>query len=250
MGLPRSPARSSSANTGAGETGAVGPSDPAAEVANNPPPGTSAVIVPPSSPEPDMVRFFRQEAERLHTAATILTHTTEEMLREGFRRLATSKNAIDTANIAGSISKTAYLNAEKRYSQTRTAVLQRVKAMNPQVKNLTDLIRHDIPYRNGQEATVSGGRTRKGTSGRRRSFSRSPQLPEMRARYHSTGFQPIHPEPRVHSAPPYPQLSANLAFAFPSGGTYVDPAMLAGPYGPLLLQGLLYQQQQAQQASG
>ena len=68
-----------------------------------------------SSPELDMIRFFGQEADWLHTAATILTEVTEDMLKGRFRKLTKSKGAIDAVNMAESISKNAFLGAEKRY---------------------------------------------------------------------------------------------------------------------------------------
>ena len=250
MGLPRSPGPSTSAApvSQSGDETVAGPSS-----------GRPPTTVPPtartgtdSSPEPDIVRFFCQEAERLHTAATVLTTVTEDMLRDNFRQLTKSKSDLDAANMAGSISKGAYLTAEKRYGQTRTAVIQKVKSLNPQVKTLTDLLRHDIVPRNNQGVDSSGRTSKRPASSRRRSSSRSPHMPPFSP---SVGFRPVHPQGRgrsvptdlLYSVPPTSTMTTTAPFAPVQGALgSIDPSLLAGPYGPLLLQGLLYQQQQVQ----
>ena len=73
--------------------------------------------------------------------------------------------------MAGTISKADYLAAEKRFTQARTTVLQRVKAINGQIKNLTDLVRHDVPLA-GERNPKPGRRSRN----RSRSRSRSPRV--------------------------------------------------------------------------
>ena len=249
MGLPRSPAPATSeASTEHVESGRASSSHPPASVA-----ATSAATGAASSPVPDIVRFFCQEADRLHTAATILQEVTEDMLRDGFRQLSKSKTAIDAANVAGSISKNSFLGAEKHFNQTRTAVLHKVKSLNPQIKNLTDLLRPDVAVREAQH--TSGKVSRRPPSARRRSTSRSPHMLSFSP---STGFRPIQPQTRgrsaptelLYSAPPSfgTATSAALPIANPLVGASAsfDPAWLSGPCGPLILQGLLYQQQQAQ----
>lgn len=257
MGLPRSPTPTTSAasadpaEVGGLQLSSCPPVPPVDNLTTTDAPSASQDT---PSPEPDIVRSFRQEADRLHTAATILTDVTEDMLRDGFRQLIASKSAIDAANIAGSISKGAFLAAEKRFGQTRAAVLQKVKSLNPQVRNLTDLLRRDIAPRDASQGGPSERRSKRAHSSHRRSSSRSPHLPDLAP---GIGFRPIHPQNRggslptnlVYSVPPTSTVtsaSANMAApALPPMGS-LDPAFLNGPYASLLLQGLLYQQQQAQ----
>ena len=91
-------------------------------------------------------------------------------MRDGLRDLITHKGALDSANMAGSISKSNFLAAEKRFTQARTAILHRVKGLNSQIKNLTDLVRHDVPV-------ASERPSRMGRRSRNRSRSRSPREP-------------------------------------------------------------------------
>ena len=121
---------------------------------------------------------------------------------------------------------------------------------------MTDLIRHDIPYRDSQEPGVSGRKSRGGASARRRTTSRSPRdpnfSPELGAGFPSSGFRPIRSEQRFRSASALPQSASGSGTRpiLPPLGSYLDPALSSGPYGPLLMQGLLYQQQQARNTSG
>ena len=96
-----------------------------------------------------MLRTFLQSTEELHQKA-LSTETREQELRDGLRDLITHKGALDAANMASTISKDEFLAAEKCFNQARTAVLHRVRALNPQVKDLIDLVRPDVPIAIGK----------------------------------------------------------------------------------------------------
>ena len=265
MGLPRSPAPATG-RSGPTEASSEGAASPVIqpEVTAPPDPGTSSRNTDVStSPEPAILKAFRLQTDKLN-ASTIATGVSEKGLREGLRKLMTSKNSIDAENIAGSISKTAYLAAEKRFTQTRAAVLHKVKTLNPHIKTLTDLIRVDIPPREGAIDSETEGtiktRSKKGRP-RKRSVSRTPlQSPNSLQSPREVGFRPIRREERrIGSAPSNLLQSQALASPAPWNG-YVpahgahgnplqnlpDASALSGPYGPLILQGLLYRQQQSQ----
>ena len=133
---------------------------------------TSAGQTEDNQGESIMLRSFNQATENLHQRA-LSSESGELELRDGLRDLITHKAALDAANMSGAISKTDFLAAEKRFTQARTTVLHRVKALNSQVKNLTDLVRHDVPL-----AAERHFRPRR----RSRSRSQSPRNPGLSTR--------------------------------------------------------------------
>ena len=116
-----------------------------------------------------MLQSFNQSTEELHQRA-LSTEAGEQELREGLRDLITHKGALNSANMTGTISKSDFLAAEKWFTQARTAVLHRVKGLNSHVRNLTDLVRHDVPI-------AAERPSRMGRRSRNRSRSRSPREP-------------------------------------------------------------------------
>ena len=91
-----------------------------------------------------LLTTFNKHTEALYTRA-VAAYASEQELREGLRDLIIQKRSIDAANMVSTISKDEFLAAEKYFNQARTAVLHRVRALNPQVKDLIDLVRPDIP---------------------------------------------------------------------------------------------------------
>ena len=166
MPLGRTPPPTQVEGLSSGDT----PTNPASAALGNPPTAVSAgQNIDDTDTSSVMLRTFLQSTEELHQRA-LSTETGEQELRDGLRDLITHKGALDAANMSGSISKTDYLAAEKRFTQARTAVLHRVKALNTHIKNLTDLVRHDVPL--ATDRTLRTGRR-----SRNRSRSQSPREP-------------------------------------------------------------------------